>query len=65
MKDQGPEETNNRNTDFVWPLVIQSQIYPHRLLNAKIPRNALEGLFLEATQQGFSQQMKSTVHSPS
>lgn len=28
MKDQGPEEVDGRNADFVWPLRIQTQIHP-------------------------------------
>jgi len=26
MKDQRPEEADSRNTNFVWPLVIQSNL---------------------------------------
>lgn len=27
MKDQGPEEVDSRNADFVWPLRIQPSIH--------------------------------------
>lgn len=69
MKDQDPEEVDSRNIDFTQPLVTQSQVYPHRWVSAKIPRNVsflgsmLEGLFLEPTQQWFNQQMKSNIRS--